>query len=490
MQNVLYDERAEHFLRELMREYYAVGAGLKPELEVATIYERYADLFTVETVQALLDRVAGKAERHLAEFAISSFISNRTKEFDEAVTNAELRAVIEWDGKQIPYQNVRQHLIAESDWRRRHELADRAAQIMAQQNPLRQQALDRAHELAVALGFDDYTAMVSRLKALALPALAAQMRRLLAETEALYSQLLEGYLERLEMPRDQVETSDLTYLFRAREYDDLFPGDRLLSALETTLRGLGLALTGERAPILDVEARPLKSPRAFCAPVQVPDEVYLVIKPVGGQDDFQALMHEAGHAEHFSWVDREMPFAFRSLGDDAVSETYAFLFEHLTHNPRWLAAVLDAPPERAEAYHRFALFLKLWYLRRYAAKLIYELEHLHVGHPDAASAYVGLLSDALKVKIDPRRFLDDVDSGYYAAGYLRAWLFEMQLRAILEARFGPAWWADPAAGALLRELWAVGIRDSVDELARELGSDGLSVQPLLDEFAILGSVPL
>ena len=88
MQNVLYDERAEHFLRELMREYYAVGAGLKPELEVATIYERYADLFTVETVQALLDRVAGKAERHLAEFAISSFISNRTKEFDEAVTNA------------------------------------------------------------------------------------------------------------------------------------------------------------------------------------------------------------------------------------------------------------------------------------------------------------------------------------------------------------------------------------------------------------------
>lgn len=488
MQQLTYDQQAEQFLRELMREYYEVGAGLKPELQLAQIYERHADLFTAEAVRDRLDRVDGKASRHLAEFATSSFISDRTKEFDEAVTNAELRAMVEWDGEAIPYQNIRRRLIGEADWRRRHELAERAAQVMAQQNPVRQQGLDRAHELAVELGFDDYTTMVSRLKGLDLPGLVTQMRHLLAETGALYSQLLEDYLEPLAMPRDQVEASDLAYLFRAREYDNLFPAERLLPALETTMRGLGLPLAGERAPTLDVEARPLKNPRAFCAPVQVPDEVYLVIKPVGGQDDFQALMHEAGHAEHFSWVDREMPFAFRYLGDDAVSETYAFLFEHLTHNPRWLTTVLAAPPERAEAYHRFALFLKLWFLRRYAAKLIYELEHLHARDPDPASAYVRLLSDALKIRIDPRRFLDDVDSAYYAAGYLRAWLFEMQLRAALEARFGPAWWADPGAGAMLRELWAIGIRDSVDELARRLGSEGLSLRPLLDELARLGPV--
>ena len=32
---------------------------------------------------------------------------------------------------------------------------------------------------------------------------------------------------------------------------------------------------------LDAEPRPTKSPRAFCAPLRVPDEVYLVIAPVG-----------------------------------------------------------------------------------------------------------------------------------------------------------------------------------------------------------------
>lgn len=491
MRGTKYDRRAEAFLRDLMREHYQVGAGLKQELQVAPIYERYADLFTVETVRDLLERVDEKANRHLAEFATSSFISNQTKEFDEAITNAELQATVEWDGEQIPYQNVRQRLVAEADWRRRHELANRAAEVMARQNPLRQEALDRTHDLAVELGFQDYTSMVSGLKALDLTGLAATMRRLLTTTEGLYSRLLEEYLAPLQMPRDEVEASDISYLFRAREYDDLFPAERLLPALETTLNGLGIPLAGDRAPRLDIEARPLKSPRAFCAPVQVPDEVYLVIKPVGGQDDFQALMHEAGHAEHFSWVDPEMPFAYRYLGDDAVSETYAFLFEHLTYNRQWLEEVLDAPAERREAYHRFSLFSKLWFLRRYAAKLIYELEHLHAGDPDSAAAYVRLLNDALKVKIDPRRYLDDVDAAYYAAGYIRAWLFEMQLRTRLEERFGPRWWTDAEAGTMLKELWAIGIRDSVDEIARQIGYDGLSLDPLLDEFAVLdsGSAP-
>ena len=42
-------------------------------------------------------------------------------------------------------------------------------------------------------------------------------------------------------------------------------------------------------------------------PVRVPDEVYLVIPRVGGRDDYEALMHEAGHAQHYAHVDRVAP---------------------------------------------------------------------------------------------------------------------------------------------------------------------------------------
>jgi hypothetical protein len=74
----------------------------------------------------------------------------------------------------------------------------------------------------------------------------------------------------------------------------------------------------------------------------VPDEIYLVISPHGGRDDYAALFHEAGHTEHYAHVDPSLPFEYRHLGDNSVTEGFAFLLEHLTEDPAWLAATLGA----------------------------------------------------------------------------------------------------------------------------------------------------
>jgi hypothetical protein len=235
---------------------------------------------------------------------------------------------------------------------------------------------------------------------------------------------------------------------------------------------------------LDTDPRPLKSPRAFCAPVRVPSEVYLVIKPIGGQDDYRALFHESGHAEHFSHVDGNLPFAFRYLGEEAISETFAFLFEHLTLNPRWLVDVLRVPLRDAERYRRFALFNKLWLLRRYAAKLRYELILHDEGPSGMDTAYREILGDVLHVAIAPERYLDDVDDAFYVAGYLRAWIFECQLSRFLLEHFGEGWYESREAGGFLRSLWSIGMRDPVDELARtRIGAKGLDPMPLIEELA-------
>lgn len=476
-----YESRAEQFTRAIIREYYRVGAGHKDRLQVAKIYEEFAELFSREAVTTRLSAADDKAGRHLAWFAVDGYISDKLKALTEAITNAELEATVEWDGEEISYQNLRQYIANEPDWRRRHQLEEAMYDVMAGINEQRAEAIRRQHALARTLDFETYTTMIEELKHLDLAALADQMRHLLKATEARYSVLLGAFLATVDVPREEATTADITYLARAHEFDDIFPAAALVPTLEQTLGELGLPLNGGRAPTLDVEVRPLKSPRAFCAPVVVPDEVYLVIKPVGGQDDYQSLFHEAGHAEHFSWVDPALRFAFRYLGDDAVSETYAFLFEHVTHSVEWLKTHLDVTAKRAQEYRRFALFLKLWFLRRYAAKLLYELEHLHAGDPDAAEAYERLLHGALKVKIDSRRYLEDVDEAYYVAGYLRAWIFEMQLREHLVEAYGLEWWRVPEAGARLKELWRIGIRESGEELAGSLGYEGLDVRPLLDE---------
>src|SRR4030095_7629836 len=151
---------------------------------------------------------------------------------------------------------------------------------------------------------------------------------------------------------------------------------RLVETLERTLAGLGIDLRSQSNVTLDLEQRPSKSSRAFCSPVHVPNEVYLVISRKGGRDDYAALFHEAGHTEHYANVDSELPFEFRYLGDNSVTEGFAFLLEHLTEDPSWLAfAPGDADGDRYLEYVRAS---KLVFLRRYAAKLTYELE-LHTG---------------------------------------------------------------------------------------------------------------
>jgi hypothetical protein len=218
--------------------------------------------------------------------------------------------------------------------------------------------------------------------------------------------------------------------------------------------------------------------------VSVPDEVYLVIARHGGRDDYAALFHEAGHTEHYANVEAALPFEFRHLGDNSVTEGFAFLFEHLTEDPVWLRAVLSAADaDQVAAYTGFTRASKFVFLRRYAAKLSYELELHGEGRSldEMPGLYAGLLGDAVGVEWPAATYLADVDAGYYAANYLRAWAFETHLRGVLVERFGPEWFRSPEAGDLLRELWHEGQRLDADELLAQVTGDRLDFGVMKNE---------
>jgi len=487
MPDLTFAERAEQFTTDLVRERYQVRAGLKGKLELAPIYERYADLFAEPTTRELVvasQRDGLKETRHLAGFATMQCIANAIKEPTEQIANAELKAIIEWDDQQIPYQSVGAFIVRESYYVRRHDLQARQLAVMAKQNPLRIDRLKAQHDIAKRLGFSSYRAMIEWLRGWDLPKLAEELASLPDATEDIFERELDARLSAIRVPRKAANTSDIELVMRAPEFDDLFPASELERVFRATMKGLGLEIESTPGLALDLEPRPLKSPRAFCAPVRVPAEVYLVIKPLGGQSDYRAFFHESGHAEHFSHVDAELPFAFRYLGDDAISETFAFLFESLTKSPRWLVDVLRVSMREAEKYQRFAMFNKLRLLRRYVAKLQYEL-HLHDDGPGGMeTAYRDLLSEALHINIPPERYLDDVDDAFYVAGYLRAWVFEVQLRNYLLNRFGEGWYESPDAGKFLKALWSIGLRDSVDEIAQtRIGAKGLDPGMLIEELS-------
>jgi hypothetical protein len=311
--------------------------------------------------------------------------------------------------------------------------------------------------------------------------LAHEMETFLWDSEKVYRRRLQAYLRGLDLDPCLAERSDLSHLFRSPRFDAFFRQEQLIPGLRDTLRDLGIDLERQNNVHLDTEPRPRKSPRAFCAPIRIPEEVVLVINPHGGQDDFRALFHEAGHTQHFAHVDRRLPYAQRGLGDNSVTEAYAFTLEHLVYNPTWLQRHLGV--DDSSDYLELARFHKLYMLRRYAAKLLYELE-LHSGeNPRAKSKrYADLLTASLGVRYSAEDYLSDVDDGFYCARYLRAWILEAQIRQHLEQEFGDRWFETREAGAHLRTLWSCGQSDPADDLARRLGYDGLDIKPLAQEF--------
>jgi hypothetical protein len=131
-----------------------------------------------------------------------------------------------------------------------------------------------------------------------------------------------------------------------------------------------------------------------------------------------------------------------------------------------------------------AHLLLLFMLRRYAAKILYELElHRTAVAPAAmASRYVERFTDAVGFRYAPEEYLVDVDEGFYCAQYLRAWFFDGRLTAWLRRRFGVEWWAEPAAGSALKALWADGQRRPADELVAGLDGTTLTPDPLLERI--------
>jgi hypothetical protein len=255
----------------------------------------------------------------------------------------------------------------------------------------------------------------------------------------------------------------------------------MLPALRDTLLGLGVAIDDQPNVHLDTEDRPKKNPRAFCAPVRTPDEVYLVIRPTGGYQDYRALFHEAGHTEHFAHVERTRPFEERDLGDNSVTEAFAFTMEHLLLDGAWVGDSLGLDDASLRRLLHAAHVYYLYMIRRYATKVTYELD-LHSGGParlaQMPERYAQWLTENLGFRYRPEAYLDDVDPGFYSSQYVRAWMLEAQLRERFRARHGERWWRPGGAGEELRALWSLGQALPAHLLADELGMGGLGIDAL------------
>jgi hypothetical protein len=146
---------------------------------------------------------------------------------------------------------------------------------------------------------------------------------------------------------------------------------------------------------------------------------------------------------------------------------------------RVLGLTDDQAAENAEA----TVFRALLF-RRYTAKLQFELDFWGRFEQDGGTAtgYSERLTEATGIRYPAANYLSDMDSGFYSADYLRAWIRSAQLRQSLIRDAGENWWRSPETGARLRDLFHEGTRPTSEEIAERLGYEPLNTGPLLHEL--------
>ncbi len=487
--------RAEERNQRISREVYEHGSGQKAEMAMAHILEAYGDLQTREAVEQLreaFETQADPTEKRRLQYLLADlrqgFLDNHVAALHDAFATQEATKSVVLDGETIPFRQAAIRMSNEPDRERRSALQDASCRVIAELSPLHMSALAGVREVITGdLGYPTYTDFYKIQRGIDFADLAGRMQIFLDRTDDLYRTVMNDWtIGALGIPVDKCVRHDINFLLRAREFDHAFPESGLIPTLESTVADLDLTL---RHIFLDLEKRPTKSPRAFCSPVRVPEEIYLVVSPKGGMDDYSALLHECGHSLHFAHASAELPYEFRFLGDNSVTETFAFTLEHFHLEPGWLRRHTTLSEAEIARYRFHGLRQLLFMVRRYSAKLKYELE-LHDSRPleGKDALYKRHLESVLLYRHFSEYWLFDTDEGYYTAQYLRAWTLAAQLRAYLRRRHGPDFFLKPAAGTDLVALWSLGQRLSADELATHLGYDGLDVEPLVEEMtSVLGS---
>ncbi len=486
-----YKRDAELFLYKRDKEYYLHFSGQKDSLDISNINDEYSHLFNRENINCLKDlkdkSTGGQKKKaaYLLKFCVESYIEAQTKNLIDKIAEDEAGAKIFIDGKEVPFRYSEILLANESDKAKRDNIDDKRNKVAAEYlNGNLYKYLSTTHKQAVGLGFSSYCELFSYLKEEDFSSLQVEMEKLLIETQDLYENRFGGLMQKeLNIPLTGSRRSDFASIKRAKKYDKFFKKDCLITVFKDTLSEMGIDIYKYNNIYIDVEERENKSPRAFCCTPNVPSEIYLVVMPSGGQDDFEALLHEGGHALHFGSTGANLDFEYRCLGDNAVTEGYAFCMEQLMQNRQWLVDFLKMDKDAAGEFVYFSNLLKLWFCRRYAGKLKYELI-LHDGKPieGKESVYKEILSTVNLMEYPEENYLRDVDDGFYCTNYIRAWIFQSQLKEYMHDKFGYDWYRKKKAGSFLRGLWSYGQKYSAEEVLSQLGFDGMDINYLVNSL--------
>ena len=337
------------------------------------------ELFTREQLDALHEAESGadpeERERlyRLRKTCESGLVEVELSAREDELENAILAARVVYRGRSCRSGRPRRSSLSSTHSRSARSSASSTATPPPASTTSGWRCCRRERSDAELSGEKDAVARNEEEKGISLRELSQVLTEASRAADEVYGRLSGKWFDKLlDEGRPEVPSSyHVAWLRRLSPLESTYTKERATQVCLQTLRHLGFNMDEEPNIRMDLDDRPQKSPRACVIAADPPKVVHLITRAQGGLHDYQAFLHEAGHALHYGNRDPNLPYTFRTSRDHALTEIYSYIFEAISREPGWHVEHFGSPRRRRRRTPRRRSSSRRFY-RRYTAKLQFE----------------------------------------------------------------------------------------------------------------------
>jgi len=333
------------------------------------------------------------------------------------------------------------------------------------------------------LGFVSYLDYCREKKSLDYPFYYRFLKDLLLQSDSIYFPAMERWCrKRFGHPLNELTRFDAINILSLGHFDALLPGNPV-QAFSSFFGHWGIDLDRTPGLHLEIGREKRKSAQAISFILQVPDEIYILMKPEGGWIDLETLWHELGHGLSAAFTSAGLSIVNKDLATSfSLSESFAFLNQNITLSLPFLKAWLGLEPRVSEELRYYKVLKDLSMFRRYAAKFLAEYEMFQSGNLSDGRPYAEMMARYTGFYYQPESHLFDLVPEFYSLDYVLGWLTESIMEAYLRDRLGSGWMFQKEAGRVLKQWWRQGNENDIPVFLQLNGLEPLNADRIMTRW--------
>jgi len=477
IENILYHLNYRWRLQAL-----AVWSGKNAPFKHDGLYEGHDSFLRLETLEDF-DKIPSANDRRdkLRYTFLGHYLQRELQPYEAEMRTWMKGAAAHVDGRKIYWGDIIVFCQKDSTRRQRRIVQKETTPLCKFLRPFALNCWETLLDiLKRSLGFKNYTEYCALKKQIDYTAWYGLVKNLLAATEDLYFSSMERWVRvRYDATLRSLTRFDAINLLGLTQFDSLLPPEGI-EEFVSFFRHWGMDLERDTNIHIDLGQNPEKNPEAICFVLQVPEEIYVLMKPRGMWLDLEAMGHELGHALFNAHIADELPFVVKEISrNSGLTEAFAFLLQNVTMSVPFLTRELGLDKETASLLHYHKVLKDMSVFRRYAARFLSEYEMFEQEDLGNGERYAEIMAEHTGFYYQPEACLFDLAAEFYSLDYVLAWMAEAMLEEYFRTLHGEDWMFFQDTGLNLKTWWREGHRDDVFGFLNRIGLGNLSPNSLV-----------